>query len=424
MSVIEKLLEETAVPNMLRVRQVFDDTHIDPEQIPQTVVEQLSQEKISGTIRPGMRIAITVGSRGVANIALIVKSIVTYLQTLGAKPFVVPAMGSHGGATAQGQREVVESYGVTESYIGCPILSSMDTVIVGKTENGLDVHVDKNAFESDGIIVCGRVKPHTGFRGPYESGLMKMMTIGLGKQHGAEVVHGDGFGKFKEYIPMFGKVILEKAPVLCGLALLENAYDKTREIVALTPQEIITEEPKLLLRAKEYMPRILFDSCDVLVVDQMGKDISGDGMDPNISGRFPTPFAEGGIRAQRVAVLDLTEASHGNACGIGLADVTCMRLFQKLSFDMTYPNAITNTVTDEMKIPMVMGNDKLAIQACIKTCNYIDKKNPRMIRISSTAQMEEIQISEAMLPEALGNEQLVILEDPQPLRFDDSGNLF
>lgn len=424
MSVIEKLLEETAVPNMLRVRQVFDDTHIDPEQIPQTVVEQLSQEKISGTIRPGMRIAITVGSRGVANIALIVKSIVTYLQTLGAKPFVVPAMGSHGGATAQGQREVVESYGVTESYIGCPILSSMDTVIVGKTENGLDVHVDKNAFESDGIIVCGRVKPHTGFRGPYESGLMKMMTIGLGKQHGAEVVHGDGFGKFKEYIPMFGKVILEKAPVLCGLALLENAYDKTREIVALTPQEIITEEPKLLLRAKEYMPRILFDSCDVLVVDQMGKDISGDGMDPNISGRFPTPFAEGGIRAQRVAVLDLTEASHGNACGIGLADVTCMRLFRKLSFDMTYPNAITNTVTDEMKIPMVMGNDKLAIQACIKTCNYIDKKNPRMIRISSTAQMEEIQISEAMLPEALGNEQLVILEDPQPLGFDDSGNLF
>lgn len=424
MSVIGTLLEGTQIPNMLRIRQVFDDTHIDPEQIPQVVVEQLSQEKISGAIRPGMRIAITVGSRGVANIALVVKSIAAYLRTLGASPFVVPAMGSHGGATAQGQREVIESYGVTESYIGCPILSSMDTVIVGKTENGLDVHVDKNAFESDGIIVCGRVKPHTGFRGPYESGLMKMMTIGLGKQRGADVVHGDGFGKFREYIPMFGKVILEKAPVLCGLALLENAYDKTREIVALTPQEIITEEPKLLLRAKGYMARILFDSCDVLVVDQMGKDISGDGMDPNISGRFPTPFAQGGINAQRVAVLDLTEASHGNACGIGLADVTCQRLFRKLSFEMTYPNAITNTVTDEMKIPMVMENDKLAIKACIKTCNNIDKRNPRVVRISSTLQMGEIQISEAMLPQARSNDRIVILEEPHPLQFNEEGNLF
>ncbi len=263
-------------------------------------------------------------------------------------------MGSHGGATAEGQRRVIEGYGVTEAFIGCEIRSSMETVLIGTAPNGKPVRIDKNACEADGIIVCGRVKPHTGFRGPYESGIMKMMAIGLGKQFGAEIIHEDGFGRFREYIPMFGTVILRNAPILCGLALLENGYDQTREIVSLTPEEIITKEPELLLRAKGYMPRILFDSCDVLIVDQMGKNISGDGMDPNISGRFPTPFAEGGINAQRVAVLDLTEESHGNACGIGLADITTSRLFHKIDLEQTYPNAITNTVVGEMKIPMIM----------------------------------------------------------------------
>lgn len=424
MSVISDLLGRVKIPEMVSIKQKFDGTHIPEEEIPQVIFGQLEREEIAKKIQPGMEIAITAGSRGIANIPLIIKSAADFVKSRGAVPFVVPAMGSHGGATAEGQRQVIEGYGVTEAFVGCEIRSSMETVQIGVTPNGKPVRIDKNACESDGIIVCGRVKPHTGFRGPYESGIMKMMAIGLGKQFGAEIIHADGFGKFEEYIPMFGTVILDNSPVICGLALLENAYDQTREIVSLTPEEIISKEPELLMRAKSYMPRILFDSCDVLIVDQMGKNISGDGMDPNISGRFPTPFAEGGIDAQRVAVLDLTEESHGNACGIGLADITTRRLFEKMILEQTYPNAITNTVVGEMKIPMIMETDKLAIQAAIKSCIEINHEEPRIVRIHNTMEMERIDISKALLSEAGNNSSIEIMGEPAPMAFDEKDNLF
>lgn len=424
MGVIAELLKSTPLPKMVKIKEKFDDTCIPVDQIHDTVFEQLGQKKLEGMIKPGMRIAITVGSRGISNIPLIVRSIADFVKSQGGQPFVVPAMGSHGGATAEGQRAVIEGYGVTEEAIGCPILSSMETVEIGHTEEGQPVRMDKNAYEADGIIVCGRIKPHTGFRGPYESGLMKMMAIGLGKQAGAEIIHQDGFGHFKKNIPMFGTVILRNSKVICGLALVENAYDHTREIVGLTPDEIITEEPIILQRAKSYMPRILFDSCDVLIVDEIGKNISGDGMDPNISGRFPTPYATGGIDAQRVVVLDLTKESHGNACGIGLADVTCMRLFEKFDKEATYPNAITNTVTGELKIPMIMYNDKQAIQLGIKSCNEIDRAHPRVIRIKNTMQIETIEISEGMLEEATQNPDIEILTQPEEMHFNEQDNLW
>ena len=424
MGTVERLLSSVELPEMVSVRQKFDDTHIPVEEIPDVVKTQLDRTEIKEKIRPGMEIAITVGSRGVANIPVIIKAIGDFVKSQGATPFLVPAMGSHGGATAEGQRAVIEGYGVTEEATGCEIRSSMETALIGETPNGMPVRIDKNAYEADGIIVCGRVKPHTGFRGPYESGIMKMMAIGLGKQFGAEIIHWDGFGHFKEYIPMFGNAILKNAPVLCGVALLENAYDKTREIVSLMPQEIIDEEPKLLLRAKSYMPRILFDSCDVLIVDQMGKNISGDGMDPNISGRFPTPYADGGIKAQRVVALDLTEQSHGNACGIGLADVTTRRLFNKMDFEQTYPNAITNTVVEEMKIPMIMESDKLAVQMALKSCVEIDHQNPRVVRIHTTMDMDEIQISAGLVEEARQNPALEILGETKPMEFNGQDNFF
>lgn len=424
MSVITNLLSGVEIPEMVSIKQKFDGTHIPTEDIPGVIFEQLGRSEIAGKIKPGMEIAVTVGSRGIANIPLIIKSIADFVKSRGAVPFAVPAMGSHGGATGEGQRQVIESYGVTEEFIGCEIRSSMETVQIGVTPDGKTVRIDRNACESDGIIVCGRVKPHTGFRGPYESGIMKMAAIGLGKQFGAEIIHVDGFGHFREYIPMFGKVILKNSPVLCGLALLENAYDQTREIVSLTPEEIISKEPELLLRAKSYMPRILFDSCDVLIIDEMGKNISGDGMDPNISGRFPTPFAEGGIDAQRVAVLDLTKESHGNACGIGLADITTRRLFDKMIFEQTYPNAITNTAVIEMKIPMVMDTDKLAIQTALKTCIEIDHKNPRVVHIHNTMDMAQIDISKAMLEEAGQNSRIEIMGKPAPMAFNEQDNLF
>ena len=423
MGAISELLAGVPLPRMVKIEQTFEDVHIPVEKIPELVKEQLSREKIAKTIKPGMEIAITVGSRGVANVAAITRAIADFVKSRGAVPFIVPAMGSHGGATAEGQREIIESYGVTEEAMGCEIRSSMETVILGPAENGKPVHCDKNAFHADGIIVCGRVKAHTAFRGPYESGICKMMCIGLGKQKGAEVLHADGFGLMVNEVPMFARVFLEKAPILCGIGLLENAYDQTREIVALAKDEIMDGEPELLIRAKSYMPRILFDACDVLIVDEIGKNISGDGMDPNISGRFPTPFATGGIKAQRVANLDLTEETHGNASGLGLADVTTRRLFDKMDFEMTYPNSITNTVTEVAKIPMVLYNDKQAIQMAIKSCNFIDRAYPRVVRIVNTMEMKHIWISEGMVEEAKSNPQIRLLGELEEFSFDEEDNL-
>ena len=423
MGAIRTLLQDVTVPKMARIRQVFDDTHIAEQDIPKVLREQLSQPAIADAIPAGGEVAITVGSRGVANIPLITKTIADFVKEKGATPFIVPAMGSHGGAMAEGQRLIIESYGVTEEAMGCEIRASMETVQIGTTEDGRPVRIDKHAAEADGIIVAGRIKPHTAFRGPYESGLMKMMAIGLGKQYGASIVHNDGFGEFYHNIPDFGNAILKHSKVLFGIGLIENAYDETREIHALTPQEIIDEEPALLLKAKSYMPRILFDSCDVLIVDEIGKNISGDGMDPNISGRFPTEFASGGIDAQKVAVLDLTNATHGNANGIGLSDVTTRRVLNKMDFEQTYPNSITNKLTGILKIPMVMDSDKLAIQMAVRTCLGIDEAAPRVIRIKNTMKMEYIEISESLLEDARKNPAIEICSEAAPLPFDAQDNL-
>ena len=423
MGAIRTLLQDVTVPKMARIRQIFDDTHIAEQDIPKVLREQLSRPAIADAIPAGGEVAITVGSRGVANIPLITKTIADFVKEKGATPFIVPAMGSHGGAMAEGQRLIIESYGVTEEAMGCEIRASMETVQIGTTEDGRPVRIDKYAAEADGIIVAGRIKPHTAFRGPYESGLMKMMAIGLGKQYGASIVHAAGFEHFAEDIPKYGTAILNNAKVLFGVGILENAYDKTRELHALTPQEIIDEEPELLLKAKSYMPRICFDSCDVLIVDEIGKDISGDGMDPNISGRFCTDCASGGINAQRVAVLDLTAASQGNANGLGLADVTTRRVLDKMDFEATYPNTITNKITETMKIPMVMESDKLAIQMAIRTCFGINEAAPRIVRIKNTMAMEYIEISEAMLEEAKRDPQIDIVSEPAPLPFDGNDDL-
>lgn len=423
MGIVADLLKNVPVPEMIPVKQIFDDTHIPVEDIPSVVKQQMEQEKIKSRFRPGMSVAITAGSRGVTNIALVIKSVAGVLKEWGCDPFIVPAMGSHGGATAEGQKALIEGYGVTEEYCGCPIRSSMVTVECGRTEQGNPVHMDKNAYNADAIVLVNRIKTHTGFRGPYESGLMKMMAIGLGKQFGASIVHKDGFKDAGILIPMYGKVILHNSPVQCGIGLMENAYDQTMEIHALTPDEIETEEPKLLTKSRPYMPKILFDSCDVLIVDEIGKNISGDGMDPNVSGRFPVPWIHDGIDAQRVAVLDLTEPSHGNACGIGLADVTTRRLFNKMDLEATYPNCITNTVTCEMKIPMIMDTDKLAIQMAIRSCNYFDINNPKVIRIKNTSHVENIMISPALLELAKANPKLEICGDAMPLPFDANDNI-
>ena len=422
-SLISKILEETQIPRFFKVRQVFPRPKIEVADIPEKISELLSEPKFSDQIKPGMRIAITVGSRGVANVALITKCIVDFVKQKKAFPFIVPSMGSHGGATAEGQRKIVEGYGVTEEYLGCPILSSMEVKKIGQTDEGLDVYIDKNAAEADGIIVGCRIKPHTAFRGPYESGIMKMMAIGLGKQYGAQVCHEAGFKNMHKNVPLFGRAILKHAPILFAVPTIENAFDETSEIFAINSDEVDEKEPQILKKAFSLMPKIWEKSCDVLVVDHIGKNFSGDGMDPNITGTFCTPYATGGIDAQRVCVLDLSEETHGNGIGLGYANATTKRVFDKLDLESMYPNAITCTVLGGVRIPIIMKNDEETLKVCIQTCNEIDKKNPKIVRIPNSLFLEHVLLSEAYYDEAVNNPNLVIKSDLEYLPFDDSGNL-
>jgi hypothetical protein len=420
--IVGNLFGNVPLPRMTKVRQIFPKFKIND--ISAVVHREIDRPEISGEIKRGEKIAIAVGSRGIANIALITKEVVNAVRKLGADPFVIPAMGSHGGATAEGQLEILASLGITEAYLKAPIKASMAVAKIGDTPNGKPVYIDKFAAEADGIIVIGRIKPHTCFRGKYESGIMKMLTIGLGKQKGADFCHAEGFKRMAENVPLFANVILEKANILFGLALLENSYDQTCKILALTKKEIPEKEPVLLIEAKGLMPRIMFDSFDVLVVDRIGKNISGDGMDPNITGTYATPYATGGPDIQRVVVLDLTEETHGNANGIGMADFTTKRLFDKINFAITYPNALTARVPCTAKIPVIMKNDREAIAVAVKTCCEIAYDQVRIVRIKDSLHLDEIYISEALLAEARKNSRLEILGEAGSFEFNQDGNLF
>lgn len=420
--IINNMLKDVKIPKMAKILQKFDENSI--KDIPAVIKRELNKPEIAGTIKAGQSIAITVGSRGIANIALITREVVKTVKELGGKPFIVPAMGSHGGATAEGQRQVIESYGVTEEYVGAPIKSSMEVKMIGYNEDGKPTYIDKYAAEADGIIVMGRVKPHTAFRGEYESGLMKMVTIGLGKHKGAETCHAEGFKNMARNVPAFAKAILKNANILFGIAIVENGFDETYRIAALTKEEIPVEEPRLLIEAKNLMPKIMFDSFDILIIDQIGKNISGDGMDPNITATYCTPYASGGPEVQRYVVLDLTDETHGNALGVGMAHFTTKRLFDKTDFDATYPNSLTARVADTVKMPMVLKNDRLAIAAAIYTCSEMSGDEPRIVRIPNTAHISEIYISEALIEEAKTNPDIEILEMPKEVEFDSEGNLF
>lgn len=330
MDEIRTLLEGVRLPRMFRVRQIFDHTCIRREELRRTVSHLLTAEKLGKRICPGMRVALTAGSREICNMDEILAAAVECLKEQGARPFIVPAMGSHGGATAEGQRELLASYQITEERCGCPILSSMETVPIGSTPDGQTVFLDRYAAEADGILVVNRMKAHTGFRGRYESGILKMMVIGLGKQTGAEACHRRGFGHMAEDLEAFGRVVLQKAPILGAIAILENAFDETAQLVGLEPEEILEREPGLLEQAKAQMPQILLPECDVLIVDEIGKNYSGTGMDPNVTGRHVTPYCSGGLRVQRIAVLRMSGKSHCNGYGIGAADCTTQAVYRTL----------------------------------------------------------------------------------------------
>lgn len=412
-------------PRMYRIRQTFERPVI--KDIKGTVVSELKRLPLEKRVKPGQRVAITAGSRGIANIAEILKATVNFFHSLGAQPFLFPAMGSHGGATAEGQVALLAHYHINESFVGAPILSSMEVVEIGKTEDGVPVYIDKYALEADHIVVINRIKPHTKFKASIESGLMKMMAIGMGKQKGADYYHKAALHHtFFKIIVDAGRIVIKKAPILCGLGIIENGYDETAEIVVLRPEEIETEEQKLLVEAKKMMPRLPFNEIDLLIVDEIGKDISGVGIDPNVTGRnrdllgvFPHP-----TNIKRIFVRDLTAHSYGNATGIGLADITTKRLVDKIDYQATYMNAITGISLEKAAVPMHFETDRKAIEVALGSIGLTPSEKSRIVRIKNTLHLDEVEVSEVYEKEIHQKPDLEILEEPNQMIFDTNGNLF
>ena len=422
---VSRLLKDVPLPKMFHAEQTFPDTHIDREDIEKAIFDEINRSKMGERILPGKQIAITAGSRGIRNVDEITRSVVAYVRSRGAVPFIVPAMGSHGGATAEGQREMLAGYGITEEKMGCEIRSSMETVLLGYSELGKPVYMDKNAYESDGVILSCRLKPHNAFRGPVESGPCKMMTVGLGKQKGAEQVHSDGMDIIARNIPTMAKVTLSTGKILFAIPCLENAYDQTMMFEAIPAEKILEREPELLKIAFQNMPSILVGSGDVLIVDKIGKNFSGTGVDPNITGTFSTPYASGGVQVQRTCFLRLSDESHGNSLGVGLASAITRHIFDIIDADAMYTNCMTSTVIKSAMVPCVLSTDKEAIQFCIRTCNRIDRDNLKVIRIKNSLHIGQVMLSGAYYEDVLAGKYqgLKALDAPQDMIFDQEDTL-
>jgi hypothetical protein len=410
-----------AFPKMFRVKQELEGPTL--ADIPGSTRESIRRLRLQERVKPGQTVAITSGSRGVASIDRITKAAVDELKTLGLKPFICPTMGSHGEATAEGQLKILAHYGITEATMGCPMKSSMEVVEIGKVK-GTTVFCDKNAWEADHIAVVGRIKAHTDFDGDIESGLFKMMAIGLGKQHGAENYHRAGHHySYAEIFPLVGKAVLDSGHVLFGLGIVENGYDHTAKVQAILPKDFEAAEQALLKEAKAWMSRIPFDKLDVLIVDELGKNISGAGMDPNVTGRASVQKPAGRPHVRMLFVRDITPEAEGNAIGVGFADMTTKRLVRKINYAAMHMNAITSGVAEAAKVPMAFDSDREAIEIALGMIGLTPSEQARVVRIRSTLHLTEIDCSEAMLAEAKAHERLRPVSEPAPMTFDGSGNL-
>ena len=411
------------LPRMVHIRQRFSATKL--ASVSQAVANQFKRPEVRAKVKPGMTVALGCGSRGIANIAESVKQVVAELKALGAKPFIFPAMGSHGGATAEGQRAVLEGYGITESFVGCPIRASMEVVELGKVD-AMPVYMDRLASEADAFAFVCRIKPHTNFRAPIESGIVKMMTIGMGKIVGATELHTYGMDSFGELLPKAARFIMSKKTFLFGVGMLENAADETAVIEVVPAEQLFDREPVLQAKAKELMPRLQFDEIDVLIVERIGKNISGAGMDPNITGRN-NRFIEWEAKplVKKIVTLGLTPETHGNACGIGYADVITMRLYKEMDIGYTYANVIASTYLDGAVIPMIMNTDEEAIRLAVKTVVRVKPQDCRIVRIRNTLELVDIQISEPLMKLVRANPgQFEVVGEPEALKFDTKGVLY
>ena len=413
-------------PRMVEARQIIDQSCLDD--FVTEIRHQLNSKGLAKKIRTGQRIAITAGSRGIANIPAILRTVVEEVKAAGGEPFLIPAMGSHGGATPHGQVETLRSLGITEESVCAPIISSMEVDKIGEI-GGTPVYIDRNALKADGIIVVGRIKPHTDFKGEIESGLMKMMAIGLGKQKGAEMIHHNLYEGYHALLPAAARLIMEKAPILMGLALLENARHVTVKVVALEPNEFEATELKLLKEAKGLLARLPFKELDVLVVEEIGKNISGVGMDTNVTGRFwmPGESDPDAAKIDKIVVLDLSEETHGNAIGIGLADLTTRRVFDKIDYPSTYVNCLTQGTCTTGKVPIWLPNDRDAIDTALRVIGPVDRSRVRMMVIKNTQELEHIWISESLAEVVKKDKKLAkkveLLNEPRDVQFDVLGTL-
>jgi len=395
--------------------------------VPGEVEAQLSRLSLGNKIKPGQTVAIAVGSRGIANIHHIIKTIVDHIKCLGAKPFIVPAMGSHGGGTAEGQRKIVESYGITEEFCGCPIRSSMETVIICEAAEGFPVHCDKYAYAADHVVVCNRIKPHTQFVGDIESGLMKMMLSGLGKHSGAKIYHR----AIKDY--SFGQIVrsvadevLTKCSIAAGVAIIENSYCQTARIEAVPPEQFEDREKKLLIQAKQLMPRLPFKTADILLIDEIGKNISGTGFDLSVVGRKYLVHKAADDEYPKINIIalrDLTDLSHGNAEGMGLAEFCRTRLLEKVDVDVTRVNALTSGHYTGSMVPLDYDTDSEMLQVMLSQIGLTEPPDAKLLWIRNTLALTEVECSAAYLDEARDRDDLEILTDLRPLPFDASGNL-
>ncbi len=412
--------QPAALPRWALVRQ-----RLDADEVPDAgEATRAALEPVMGLVRPGMRVCVAAGSRGIDRIDEVVGAVVGRLREAGADVFIVPAMGSHGGATAEGQLEVLAGYGITPKTMGCEIRSSMETIELGEVEPGVPVFVDRNAFEgADLIVPVNRVKPHTGFSGPVESGLMKMLAIGLGKQKGADTFHRRGYDAFSRLIPAVARHTIARAPIGFGVALVENGHARLSHVEAVPAARIEARETELLAGARASMARLPLDDIDVLIIDRIGKDISGTGLDPNVIGRGKAGSEDEGPRIARIVVRGLTHATEGNASGIGFADIALRRAAAAVDERKTYLNAITAKDIEGARIPPVFDTDEDALGAALASCLRVDAATARIVRARSTKHLELLWISEPALADALATGRCEVVEPPCPIAFDADGML-
>ncbi len=410
-----------AFPPLARILQTIPQPQV--EDVAGTVRRLIRDSRIRDRVKPGGTIAVGVGSRGISAIRVIARAAVDTLKELGFRPFIVAAMGSHGGATPEGQRELLAGYGITPETMGVEVRTQMDTVVVGTSPVGLPIHFDRNAHSADGIVLLGRVKSHTDFRGRFESGILKMMVIGLGKRAGAEQMHKLGVRGMVEFMPQVGKFLIENMKFSLGLAILENADDLPAEIVAMEPEQVFDVEPNLLERARKLMGRLPFDQIDVLVVGELGKNYSGSGMDPNVIGRLMIETQDDFEKpvVTRLVVLDASDEAHGNIVGVGFADLTTERLVAKLDPGPFRINVLTSCCLERARIPITLPTDRDVFQVALETCWRIDPAEARVVVIPNTLEVKTLWASPALEAEIDRNPYLVRATDFLPIPFSEAG---